>query len=401
MGQIPDFPDNFRDGESWLRNMGDTFLSFVKFLGGIGRTILSCIWPWYVPRGDGARVIPGPELLNTEPDKFRNIFRNVENHSLLLTAEQGKLGGGLRQPAGTINFVTPGLEARGKEQNYLQLRLPDGVPGHLLMGTRDATNALLGTFTQKLRDLGFVAYKDSLLLLHPPSHMACAIIYDQVQQKLVIHFRDTASDGFWEDGSGANWATNIMQGMGLEPDTYAMADYITHAMTQIFRKEAMQLVGYSMGGGMAFFCGLRYLIPAIGLNSAAPSLSHGRFYHPGWRTFAAEDGGGNMVLVGCANDRLSGKLDNPIHGGVLPTGFPAGMCYHPFPSVGPSPCSAIKAHYLSELLRRITGVAAERMELPLSPASRWILHQAAPSSSSSSSSFDGDELADDTAPLLV
>ncbi|MDR0727658.1 MAG: hypothetical protein LBF26_02065 [Puniceicoccales bacterium] len=303
------------------------------------------------PNGDGAIVQSVATFLTTPGGRelLKSHMRLVSNHLQIIYSEYDSID----QPEATANFIVSGTTpvANAPEQNELQLELPE----QCRVGNRGEVQRRLDEFSALLRQRGFVAYKDSHILLNPKTHFAVAMIYDETLEKICLHIRDTASDDFWEKGSWFNWVADIGQGLGLMPDVYVDGDLFVRGCVEIFRPENLQITGYSMGGGIGIFAGARNSVPAVVFNPAFVSPHHTRFLPPGWNDFARE----HIQVLSVSNDILSQCLDNPETGGIFPTKlFEGARVYTTDPADNP-----FRGHYLSELLFGLMRVAMQDPEL--------------------------------------
>lgn len=259
--------------------------------------------------------------------------RILLNHSeLLWPNDRTDNRKAITQPPLTENFLLGAQrsfeaprEPQSDEEQYgkINLAMPPQCGADL-----KASKAIQNNFRELSRGLeeaGFVAYKNGMLLLHPKAHVCCALIYDKKLRKIFLHFRDTASNDFWEKNCGKhNWRANFGQGLGLLPRAYSVADMLVYNLKQAFAGIDFTVVGYSMGGGLAIFSALRNSTKAIGINPAFPSKMHKRFYPAGWAELAPD----NISAISTSNDLLSRVADNPATGGILPTQFPAGSKFY-------------------------------------------------------------------------
>ncbi|MDR2677399.1 MAG: hypothetical protein LBB26_02440 [Puniceicoccales bacterium] len=312
-------------------------------------------------RGDGVVTHPAAMLLATPAGREMLIeyIRLCSNQLQIICAEFRSIA----QPLRTFNFVvSETLPIPGDlEQNELQLKLPE----QCAVENRAETQRKLNEFAALLRQRGFVAYKDSHILLNPRTHFAVAMIYDKDTEKICLHIRDTASDGFWERGSWVNWVADLQQGVGLVPEVYALGDMFVRGCVEIFGPENLQLSGYSMGGGIGIFAGARNFVPAVVFNPAFLSPHHVRFLPDGWRDFAKE----HIQVLSVSNDVLSRQLDNPETGGIFPTElFEGAQVYVTDPAdeargLASELRNSIHGHYLSVLLFGLLRTAMQDPEL--------------------------------------
>jgi hypothetical protein len=312
-------------------------------------------------RGDGAIILPAATLLAAPEDRelLRRYIRLVSNHLQIIYSEYHSI----RQPVGTSNFIMPGTSpiANQLEQNELRLILPE----ECVVEDRAEAQGKLDEFSALLRQRGFVAYKDSHILLNPETHFAVAMVYDENSKKICLHIRDTASDGFWEKGSWVNWVADLRQGLGLMPDVYVDGDMFVRGCAEIFGPENLQITGYSMGGGIGIFAGARNFVPAVVFNPAFLSPYLMQLFPDGGHDFAKE----NIQVLSVANDVLSMRLDNPETGGVFPTElFEGARVYLTDPaSEATGPFAAFRnsahGHCLSALLFGLIHVAMQDPEL--------------------------------------
>jgi hypothetical protein len=266
-------------------------------------TALCGICPLFLPRGDGARISPARTLLATPGgrERFKRILRQTSNHLQILCAEYQSI----TQPPGTFNFLERGTAPIAGEIDQYEVRLV--LPAQCAVGDRAAVQRRLDEFSMLLREQGFVAYKDSHILLNPRSHFGAVIFYDPKLGKFCVHIRDTASDRFWESGSWRNWIADCRQGAGLLPEVYAIGNAFVNLCVQTLGAENILLTGYSMGGGIATFAGIRNSVEVLALNSAYLSPAQWGFFPDDWLTFAD----GHVQFVSTGNDMLSLGLDDP------------------------------------------------------------------------------------------
>ncbi|MDR2341055.1 MAG: hypothetical protein LBD72_01850 [Puniceicoccales bacterium] len=329
--------------------LGDNVLNVVQSLGKVFWAVTTSIIGADTP-GDGAVVRPAETLLRN-PNGVQELLkytRLAANQLSLIYAEYKHLV----LPYGTKNFILLGPPIpNAPQQNELNLSLPAGCD----IEDREAIQRKLDEFSEILRRAGYVASMDGRIILNPGTHFAVALVYDELLKRICIHFRDTASDGFWESGSGVNWAADISQGLGLMPDVYADGDMFVRGCVEIFGPEMLQIVGYSMGGGIGIFAGIRNFVKVLALNSAFLSPLHERFFPENWQQFAAD----NVRVISVANDILSSIMDNPMTGGILPTALQRGvLCYTTDPAPNP-----FRGHYLSELVKGLMHLLIRQPEL--------------------------------------
>ncbi|MDR1456559.1 MAG: hypothetical protein LBI34_00635 [Puniceicoccales bacterium] len=311
--------------------------------------------------GDGAITSPAATLLTTPAgrDLLKKYIRLVSNHLQIIYSEYHLI----TQPRETSNFIVPETLSvtSAAEQNELQLQLPEQCS----IRNRAAVQERLDEFAALLRQRGFVAYKDSHIILNPKTHFAVAMIYDETLGKICLHIRDTASDAFWEDGSWVNWMADIGQGLGLMPPVYADGDMFVRGCVEIFGAGNLQITGYSMGGGIGMFAGVRNSVPAVLYNPAFLSPNQLQFFPTDWKIFAQE----HIQVISTSNDLLSRGIDNPDTGGLLPTGlFEGAQVYTTDPADGArGPASglrnAVSGHFLSTLLFGLMRTALQHPEL--------------------------------------
>lgn len=320
---------------SCLRKGINIFKSLGISLGGMLHLLylrLCCC----MPPLNGDHIITTPALALPD-DVLLEQTRILINHSeLLWPNDRTEDRKAITLPKFTENFLagadtacdeTPADDHDGAA---ISLQLPAQCVAHLKEQFKDGRiadekieriNKNLSEIARGLEESGFIAYKNGMLLLHPKAHVCCALIYDERLQKIFLHFRDTASNDFWEKGCGKhNWRANFGQGLGLLPKAYSVADMLVYNLKQALEDVEVTVVGYSMGGGLAIFSALRNSMKAIGINPAFPSKMHRRFYPEGWEERARD----NICAISTSNDLLSRVADNPATGGILPTQFPAG-----------------------------------------------------------------------------
>lgn len=283
-----------------------------------------------IKTSDGLEISPEPS------DVLHDLYRIVSNQYSFLCPSKTRTIWRISQPLKTDNFVVSPDEPRKKlilgrmdpisdehEMSELKMRLPENFPCQDKR-IRYNVNCNLAAASEWLGAFGFRAYKDSMLILKPEAHVCIALFYDEKSEKIFVHFRDTATNDFWEKNCGkSNWRANFAQGVGLVPKAYAEADRFVYALKSAlepllgeYEDLPLELVGYSMGGGLAFFTAARNLIPATGINPAALALCfHSRFFAKGWEEFMSK----NTRVIASSGDLLSQKVDNPETGGLLPT----------------------------------------------------------------------------------
>ncbi|MDR0428673.1 MAG: hypothetical protein LBG86_01400 [Puniceicoccales bacterium] len=335
--------------DSGLHDAWDVIRSIFSTVYLMARSFFSKIFPALHTRGDDVNIVQTVNLLNgagsTEETRqfFYKNLRLISNHAQIIYGEYRHLC----PPLETINFIDVRGEDDENEQQSLRLRLPESFAQRNENG--ENMGEMVTHFGEYLSREGFVAYKNGAILLHPASHFAAALLYDMQLKKVCIHVRDTASDSFWENGSSINWLANFMQQMGMVPHVYAMGDLFIYCCAQIFGRENLVLTGYSMGGGIAIFCGMRYQIQTVGLNAAFPSKYHDRYFSETSQQWSKN----NLCVFATSNDILSQYIDNPATGGLSPTRLPNGTTVYITPSARSRfgrIFDAIRGHYLSEIL---------------------------------------------------
>jgi hypothetical protein len=374
LGQIPCFSHEDEKAKQLLANwtdprgidspfqdMRDVAQSTCSFFASIIKTIGAKFNHRTQLPGDGAILAAVSTLSASEEGRklFREVIRLMANHIQLIYSEYRTLS----QPTQTSNFVKTGTDplAVGNEMNSLRLCIPPECPAE----DREDLQEKLDAFTHLLQRRGFVAYKDNLLILNPKTHFAVAMVYDETTGKICLHIRDTASDSFWERGSAANWLADVQQGVGLMPDVYADGDMFAHCCAEIFGAENLQITGYSMGGGIAIFSGIRNRVPATAFNPAFVSPCHTRFFPEGWEAWAQK----NIQVLSVDNDILSRRLDDPETGGILPSkifpGIPVFLTEAAKSETGmfSGLRNGIRAHYLSTLLFGLLNTAMQDEQL--------------------------------------
>ncbi|MDR1438214.1 MAG: hypothetical protein LBI69_04120 [Puniceicoccales bacterium] len=330
--------------DSPLQDAWDVVRSIFLTLCGIGKEIFFKIFQFFRRTGDNVTITPTETLLNS-PETREIFFRNIRlatNHLQILAAEYQRLS----LPLGTDNFIRWTGSDDIHEQSRLNLALPKNFPA--TGDPRRTIKARLKVLNDLLVEKGFVAFKEGKIILHLHSHFACAFLYDDALKKICIHMRDTASDRFWEAGSSVNWLANFKQQMGIIPDVYAMGDLFVHCCAEVLGRDNLLITGYSMGGGIAFFSGVRNRVPAIGFNPAFLSKYHNQCFPDGWEEWVKE----NISSLSTSNDILSQCIDNPRTGGISPTCLPEGITVYLTQSARSrwgKIFDSLRGHYLSEI----------------------------------------------------
>lgn len=363
-----------QDAKDVLWSLGGTFK-------GCALWVLGQICPCFPRReGDGLKDMTGngTACANKAVEKEFDELERCALHQLQMLYPHKIYHPFLNLPENVENFVIAGEASDALKDDpmveafALKFQLPKTLASNHAEFADHQTH--LDEIAKRLTEKGFAACQkrsvdgqseeSPLLILNPKTHLCAALIYDSKSKKICIHFRDTAGSGLWENGTGAaNWRANFAQGMGLLPKIYRDADLLAYSLKAAFGAENLLLIGYSLGGGLVSFAALRYLLPAVGINAAAPSPCHQRFYEDSWEKFAHE----GIRYLSLKDDILSRVLDNPLTGGILPSAYPQGAQAFVFddklimPEIKTACCglikSQVKAHSIVELLLSMRATA--------------------------------------------
>ena len=99
------------------------------------------------------------------------------------------------------------------------------------------------------------------MLDHPTGGFSAAV-YAPDDKHIVIAYRGT------EATSGADWWTNIKQGLGFHTDQYDEAVLLAQRMKDQYPDKEIELTGHSLGGGLAQLASAATGLPATTFNAA-------------------------------------------------------------------------------------------------------------------------------------
>src|SRR5690606_11797820 len=71
--------------------------------------------------------------------------------------------------------------------------------------------------------------------------------------------------------NGADWKTNILNGIGLKTSQYNTAVRLTEKVINIIGKENLIVTGHSLGGGLAQAAAIAHNLRAITFTAASPA----------------------------------------------------------------------------------------------------------------------------------